>query len=1297
MHTHLESHIQPGSVSIPRKSNSVFARPKLIVSVVAAATFTILALCMLTFTRGRLTSPAISIETVQKLPVGATFRAAGTVTFVDLPAHRFWIEDATGALVVPIQRSGACPRLGESVLISATKSAPYKASEGPGSFKLTGARVENSPHRTPLPEPARATLLSLPEPAKNGLPIQIDTIIRGSAFDEFGRIVMSIGDLGPESTIVFGSAPKDPHRFINAAVSLTALPEQLRNSRGSVIRQTFFVPNESLLKITAPAPNKTPLYSIRDIYLQSRPGEGHAVRIRGTVSQVTGRSFLLEDDWGAIECYLSEAPDLKVGDHVEAQGFIGRDGLRLDLFHATTTRTEEGARKPDRRPLLLERVADIRSLLPLKAAEALPVRLHGVITYNDPAWRQLFIQDRTGGIYAKYSGQYPEMSLGKYVELTGLTGTGNFAPVIVAPKLKVLGSGALPKPSEVSMEAANAGMLDAQYASLRGIVHPMHFAEEPSHPILTFQFYTALGPVYVSTSPGFPDIRGAQGLEDARVQISGVFATIFNSRRQLIGYQMAVSSPKQIHVLEPAIKDRTLIPVTRIDSLLSFAPGTRWGHRVKVRGTVTLVGKNLLYVQDSTGGLEVHADQFSAHVGETVEVIGYPILEGRYSPILNDSEVYTLGEKNTIPPQRTNAERLLRGSYDSRLVSVEARLVGFVHEPSVDSLLLQSGSHSFSARLNTTDQGMLPETIREGSVLRLTGIASAQVDSTRIYKVMNLNPVAFNILLRTPEDIVIVQHAPFWTVDKSLTVLSILALLTASVLVWAAILRHRVASQSAALQRASQTAQAISDLSAAMEKISSEETFETEVSVRGSRDIAQLVVGFNRMLLQLRQRDRAKRDAEEKLQMQALFDELTGLPNRRLLADRLSQSLAAARRGRSSIAILYLDLDGFKLVNDSFGHTAGDLVLQEVSKRLHSRIREADTLARLGGDEFTIIANHIGTRENATRLAETLHQSLRLPFSIHGHDVTIGASIGIAMYPDEETDSEALLEQADCAMYTAKRDGKNRTVFFSMEVGAGVKNRFTLENELRNALNRQEILVHYQPEFDLESNAIVCFEALARWSHPEIGFVSPAEFIPVAEECGLIVPLGELVMEKACREALAWQTHSDQPIQVAVNVSTQQFTRSSFVHDVKEILNRTGLPPKLLQIELTESAMLHGMQHASETLRQLRALGISVAIDDFGTGYSCLSYLPKLAFDALKIDRSFVQELGDDPNASALVHSILGLARNLRMRVIVEGIENDTQLAIVKRLGGQEGQGFLLGRPTADPKALLQVQSVAVG
>ncbi len=541
---------------------------------------------------------------------------------------------------------------------------------------------------------------------------------------------------------------------------------------------------------------------------------------------------------------------------------------------------------------------------------------------------------------------------------------------------------------------------------------------------------------------------------------------------------------------------------------------------------------------------------------------------------------------------------------------------------------------------------------------------------------------------RTPEDPTAFRGTTEWTPSLTATMGTILSVLTLGivvVLVRVNRLRRRVNEQEAALTRASENTQAIRELSRSMLQVAAQRPFDVQVPERGSEEIVELVDGFNAMLFELQKRDRAKRDAEDRLQNMALIDDLTGLPNRRLLADRLAHSVAKARRENRKVALLYIDLDGFKLVNDSLGHSVGDVLLGQVAHRMKSRFRQSDTLARIGSDEFTLILDTVFSRADAERAAEDALEVLKEPFVIDGHSIKMTASIGISIFPDHGNEGGQLLRQADCAMVAAKRNGKDRIVQFGDGLGSAARERLMLEGELRRAIENGEIRVHYQPEFDLATNTIVRFEALARWAHPTLGPIPPLSFIPVAEESGLIIPLGAFVMEKACADAVIWQRRANRPIQVAVNISSVQFARDTFLEEVEETLRRTGLRPSLLQLELTESATLTGVERAADLIRRLTGRGIGVALDDFGTGYSCLSYLPKLFLDALKLDRSFVTELAMREETRAFVQSILSMAHNLHMKVIVEGIETREQLELMRSLGTNEAQGYLLGRPTPNP------------
>ncbi|MGA8108299.1 MAG: EAL domain-containing protein [Acidobacteriaceae bacterium] len=505
-------------------------------------------------------------------------------------------------------------------------------------------------------------------------------------------------------------------------------------------------------------------------------------------------------------------------------------------------------------------------------------------------------------------------------------------------------------------------------------------------------------------------------------------------------------------------------------------------------------------------------------------------------------------------------------------------------------------------------------------------------------------------------------------------------------LLWILLLRARTRHQGVALQKSTETSRAIRELSIAVENVTREGAFEGEVPVHRAAEVAPLSIGFNAMLAEIQRRYFNRREFEQRLQHLALIDDLTGLPNRRLLADRLTQSIARARREQRIVGLICADLDGFKLVNDSFGHGVGDALLAQVALRLTARFRESDTIARQGGDEFAVVLDQIRDRRDAQTAASGLLEALSAPFEIAGQTIQVGVCIGISFFPDGREQGQ-LIQQAGCALYAARRKGRNSIVQYSDDLGTAARERLTLERELQYAMARGEISVHYQPEYDIASNAIVRFEALARWTHPTLGRISPASFIPVAEESGLILSLGTYIMERACAEALKWQEIAGRPIQIGVNVSTVQFARDSFFEEVAGILHRTGLHPSLLQLELTESATVAGIERASEMMQRFHRMGVSIAVDDFGTGYSCLSYLPKLAFDALKLDRSFVNDLVERRETRTFVHSILTLAHDLGMKVIVEGVDTIEHLSLARSLGADEAQGYLLGEPSPDPMA----------
>jgi diguanylate cyclase (GGDEF)-like protein/PAS domain S-box-containing protein len=424
-----------------------------------------------------------------------------------------------------------------------------------------------------------------------------------------------------------------------------------------------------------------------------------------------------------------------------------------------------------------------------------------------------------------------------------------------------------------------------------------------------------------------------------------------------------------------------------------------------------------------------------------------------------------------------------------------------------------------------------------------------------------------------------------------------------------------------------------------------------------------------------------QKQVEEKIRHMAHHDALTGLPNRVLLHDRVSQAIAQAQRNREVLAMLFIDLDRFKTVNDSLGHHVGDLLLKTVGRRLETCTRGSDTVARIGGDEFVVLLGELDQPEDARHVAQKVLDALSEPVTIDTHELKVTPSIGICVYPHDGADVETLMRNADTAMYHAKQMGRNNYQFFTQAMNDAAQERLLLENDLRHAVERGEFTLHYQPQLDLKTGRIVGFEALVRWLHPQRGMVGPSQFVPAAEETGLIGQIGEWVLREACSQARAWHRAGHSELQVSVNCSAQQFQRESFVEAVGDVLRATGLPAERLDLEITESVII---QHSEAVIARFQALdnmGVRISIDDFGTGYSSLSYLKRFAIHQLKIDQSFVRDISSDPDDAAIVSAIIAIAHSLGLQVVAEGLEAPEQLAFLRALGCDVAQGYYFSKP----------------
>jgi diguanylate cyclase (GGDEF)-like protein len=420
---------------------------------------------------------------------------------------------------------------------------------------------------------------------------------------------------------------------------------------------------------------------------------------------------------------------------------------------------------------------------------------------------------------------------------------------------------------------------------------------------------------------------------------------------------------------------------------------------------------------------------------------------------------------------------------------------------------------------------------------------------------------------------------------------------------------------------------------------------------------------------------------EAELEFQAKHDTLTGLANRNLLRERLSDAIADAGRNAMPLWVVFVDLDRFKFVNDTLGHEAGDALLKVLATRLQTVVREADTVARVGGDEFVLVLPEHSEDGAGLNVLQRIMDALAQPLLIQDHEFFLTCSIGVATYPADGVNAESLIKHADIAMYRAKEMGRNAFQFYTEEMNARTLERLGIESELRHALERNEFTLHYQPQVCLSDGIIVGMEVLIRWNHPQLGQIAPARFISLAEEMGLIIPIGAWVIRTACAQTRAWQLAGLGELRVAVNLSARQFTQKALVQSIADVIAATGLEPRLLELELTESMVMDAVEHAITILRNLKGLGVQISIDDFGTGYSSLSYLRRFPIDVLKIDQSFVNDLTVDADDAAIVRSIISLAHSLRLKVIAEGVETAEQLAYLRAHGCDQGQGYLFSRP----------------
>src|SRR6201998_1045438 len=975
----------------------------------------------------------------------------------------------------------------------------------------------------------------------------------------------------------------------------------------------------------------------------------------------------------------------------------------------------------------------IQQIRHLKSSTHGQISLHvrGVVTYYDTVAPNLFVQDKTAGIWVdlRNSTSKPP-SPGQLIDLNGVVGFG-FSPYIANPRWTVVGNAPAPKPLHITYDDASSGSFDGQWVQMDGVVRS--FVQQAEGNVLVIDVATPTGTFKVSV----PEYLNPFPMElaDAKVRFEGVCGAAFNTRNQLISIHLLMPSLKNLEVIQAPPQDPFAEPVIPIADVRRFSADLSDEHRDKVVGTVTarfpLQG---IYMTDGSGGIYAESkDGTPVKEGDQVEVIGFPEA-GNFGPALKSARIRPTGQHFVPTISSVSGRAALKGTYDAQLIRITGTLTSIRQRLNRREFVVESDDHvTFEAAFASSGVPML--NIEEGSRISLTGICAVKADE-------NGNPSEFAVVLRSPDDMRVLSSPPWLNAPRAVTILSGLMFSTLAVAGWVLILRRRVRKQTRIITEKLKNEMALEEkyrnifernltglyvaaadgrildcndacarilgyggrhellgnsaraegiirkfhtgVSDASFTVGTEQSFERPDGTLGwalcslkavseNNDESQV---FEGSLIDITER----KLAEDRVQFLAYFDALTQLPNRTLIHDTLSKTIAIAKRQREKLGVLHLDIDNFKIINDCLGHSRGDELLQSIAKRLQSCLREEDTVARLGGDEFLIALGPIGSFADAAIVAEKVAGELKPPFNLNGTSLSVTGSIGISVFPDHGNDAETLIKNADVAMYASKSRGRNTSSFFSEAMTVQAIERLQLDNSMRGALERDEFYLVFQPEFNLRSGAVSCWEALLRWKHPELGLVPPDKFIPIAEANGMIVPLGGWVLSTACQHARGWHDIGNK-VPVAVNVSAVQFRQIGFCDLVKKVLNETGLDHEYLELEITESLLLATEDMRFEVLSQLKTLGVKLAIDDFGTGYSSLSYLKQLPVSKLKIDRSFIHDLHRNGNEEAIAAAIIQMAKCLHLTVTAEGVENERQLQFLRGQHCDDGQGFLFSKP----------------